>query len=534
MNLKPTGLVIILLCVAQWSSAQEVLVLDRGSVMYPNEPSICISHTNTSTVCAGANINYRMHSVDEGKTWEVKPLRSKYGVWGDPVLHGDQHGKIYFTHLSRTEGKDKDYGFIDRIVVQRSDDGGKTYNEGSFTGLNEPKMQDKPWISSDDYSDPYDSRLYLSWTEFDKINSKKKKHHSRIRFSYSDDFAESWSEAITISDSVGDAVDDDHTLEGATTAVNREGVIYCVWAGHHKLYFDKSVDGGKTWGKDKVIANQSSGWAMDIPHLYRCNGMPFIVCDNSLGNNRGKLYVVWGDTTAGSANVYMMTSDDGGDSWSDIKQVHSDLYHPNRSQFLPNIAIDPKTGNIAVIYYDRRNSKSDVFTDVYISHSTDGGLSFNDYRLSSTLMRPAGKHVFSGDYIDIDYYNGKLAAIWSGNAPSARIYSAYIDVDTLDRLYPIHKIGQVREYHERTKKGTVITIAATTEVSATITEYKRKWFRKQSKIKREHKLDIRHRIGLEGITEKQITVRQKRRILIHAITTKSTDGKEEETTLYIH
>ena len=103
----------------------------------------------------------------------------------------------------------------------------------------------------------------------------------------------------------GDCIDDDHTLEGATTAVGVNGEIYCAWAGHYKLYFDKSLDGGKTWGKDKVLFDQESGWAMDIPHLYRSNGMPFIVVDNSNSKYTGRLYLVWGDDKHGDADIFM-------------------------------------------------------------------------------------------------------------------------------------------------------------------------------------------------------------------------------------
>ena len=142
--------------------------------IYPNEPSICISKSNPNVLVAGANIANHYVSIDDGQTWKNGVLTSPFGVWGDPVLHSDAQGNIYFAHLSRTSGKSQNYGFIDRIVVQTSTDNGQNFSGGSFAGLNGEKMQDKPWISTDDYSNQYKGNAYLTWTEFDKINSKKK------------------------------------------------------------------------------------------------------------------------------------------------------------------------------------------------------------------------------------------------------------------------------------------------------------------------------------------------------------------------
>ncbi len=521
--------VIILCLFALMSHAQQNEVQVNSPVSegyYPNEPSICISKIDSNTVVAGANINYHFVSADGGKTWDNKMLQSTYGIWGDPVLHSDIDGVIYFAHLSRTQGKNKDYGFIDRIVVQTSLDSGKTFNDGSYAGLNEPKMQDKPWLSSDDYSDNFKGNVYLTWTEFDKINSKKKKHKSRIQFSKSEDKGQSWSDAITISDTIGNAVDDDHTLEGATTAVGVNGEIYCVWAGHHKLYFDKSVDGGKTWGKDKIVFDQQSGWAMDIPHVYRSNGMPFLVVDNSNGPYTGRLYLVWGDDIYGDADVFLSFSDDQGTTWSNPIRVHNDSEGNEYSQYLPNVAIDQTTGHLAVGYYDRRGSANNVFNDVYVSVSDDGGASFTDYRMNNLISGHIGKDKFSGDYTDIDFHAGKIAMIWASYKGAPAVYSRVIMESELENLFPIHQVGQIQTYVSHEEKKPSIYIAFTTPIEGTVTYYKRRFFSKKEKVKRVDTFDVKHRPGMQGVTEKHIKATQKRRI---RIVIKSTDKLNQDT-----
>ena len=163
-------------------------------------------------------------------------------------------------------------------------------------------MQDKPWLSSDKHSRKYKGNVYVTWTEFDKYNSKDSTDFSRIRFSKYMPKNDSFSKAITISDTVGDCQDGDNTLEGATTAVGSNGEIYAVWAGHDKIWFDKSTDGGETWGKDQEIASQIEGWDMEMPNIFRANGMPFVVCDTT----REIIYITWADEENENADVWLI------------------------------------------------------------------------------------------------------------------------------------------------------------------------------------------------------------------------------------
>ncbi|HAF47301.1 MAG TPA: hypothetical protein DCG83_06420, partial [Cryomorphaceae bacterium] len=68
------------------------------------EPSIAVDPTNPSNIYAGSVLNNFYQSTDGGTTWTTETLTSPYGVWGDPVLHADRSGRIYFFHLSDPEG----------------------------------------------------------------------------------------------------------------------------------------------------------------------------------------------------------------------------------------------------------------------------------------------------------------------------------------------------------------------------------------------------------------------------------------------
>ncbi len=374
---------------------------------HPNEVSIAVNPKNTDNVVIGSNIHYYYWSFTGGTTWSERTLESsQFGVWGDPVLMFDENGYLYYSHLSNPVGP----AWIDRIVVQKSTSGGQTWQDGVGIGLNTGKEQDKEWMGLDRSSTMYNGSLYLSWTEFDNYGSSEPEDKSRIRFSYSRDEAETWSEPLVISDTEGNCVDSDSTMEGAVPAVGNNGDVYIAWSGPDGIYFDKSADGGVSFGTDKVISDMPGGWDISIPGIYRCNGMPFTVCDNSDSEYSGNIYVLWSDQRNGETDteIFLLRSEDGGDTWSERITVNND--NSGTQQFFPNIVVDPTSGIIYVVYYDRSKT-SGLETDVWMAKSDDGAKSFTNFKISVSPFTPVDT-IFFGDYIDIDAYNGIVYASW--------------------------------------------------------------------------------------------------------------------------
>jgi hypothetical protein len=370
----------------------------------PNEPSIALSPTGFNSVAASNINNFYIHPLYKKRTKQTKSS-SALGVYGDPVLHYCDTA-LFFAHLSKTPGKE--YGaWFDRIVVQRIINP-ETWQEKSYSvGYNQDKMQDKPWLSSDNHSPRNKGNVYVTWTEFDQYDSDNPLDKSRIRFSKYMPTADSFSTAITISDSTGDCRDGDNTLEGATTAVGKNGEIYAVWAGHDYIWLDKSYDGGITWNKDRKIATQKNGWEMDMPHIMRANGMPFIVCDTL----QDIQYVTWADEENGNADVWLMYSQDQGNTWSNRINLSSDT--SNKHQYFPNIAVD-RFGAIFVAYYDFRYSENNMFYTTTLSRF-EIDKPIREYTLHPTLVPLPGTQVFYGDYLDIDVTSSTLATIYTTN-----------------------------------------------------------------------------------------------------------------------
>jgi len=381
--------------------------VDSSPFLDAEEVTIAVNPSNPSNLVAGANLNYVFYSNDGGLTWTQNRLTSSMGVWGDPCVEFDALGNAYYAHLSWPGSS---ASWLDRIVVQKSRTGGATWDDGVGVGLNPPKDQDKEWLTADKTDSPYSGSLYLAWTQFDVLGSTNPADSTRILFSHSTDGGATWSAPVRVSDLAGNAIDSDGTMEGAVPAVGPAGEVYMAWAGRDSIWFDRSLDGGGTWGRDRVVAAQPGGWDFAVPGLQRCDGMPATECDAGFSPYRGRIYVMFSDQRNGADNtdVFVCTSDDAGDTWSAPVRVNDDAGAAH--QFFPSMAVDPYTGFVHVVFYDRRNTVGDA-TDVYLATSTDGGATFANVEISASSFTPTST-VFFGDYTDIAALGGMVRPIW--------------------------------------------------------------------------------------------------------------------------
>ena len=356
---------------------------------------------------AASNLDFYYYSFDGGTTWTEGRMWSSLGVWGDPCVIFDAEGNLYYGHLSDPLDGD----FIDRIVIQKSVDGGQTWNDGAGIGLNPPKDQDKEWLVADHTESPFRNTIYAAWTEFDQYGSGNPADRTRILSSYSRDFGTTWTDPIVVSDLTGDCLDSDNTVEGAVPAIGPQGEVYLSWAGPQGIMFDKSLDGGETFGTDIFVTSMPGGWDIDIPGIFRCNGFPVTACDISYSPHRGNIYIMWTDQSNGpdDTDVFLIKSTDGGETWGPKIRVNDDP--PGKHQFFAWMAIDQFTGYIYVAFYDRRDS-DDFSTEVYLARSVDGGNTFINYKISDYPFSPISG-IFFGDYINVAAQNGIIHVVWT-------------------------------------------------------------------------------------------------------------------------
>jgi hypothetical protein len=386
----------------QTTIAQNIEISNTGT---PVEPSIMMDPNNPNILVAGSNLNHYYRSIDSGENWTEHTLSSSYGVWGDPVIDVDTFGNFYFFHLSNPPSGE----WIDRIVCQKSTDNGLTWSDGTYTGLNGSKDQDKQWS----VIDRGNNNIYLVWTQFDDYGSANPLDISIVLFSKSLDGGSTWSTPLRISQFSGSCLEADGTSTiGVVPAVGPNGEIYVSWTGPNGLVFNKSLDYGETWLDEEItIHTLPDGNILNIPGIRRAYVMPALKCDLSGGENNGVIYVNWTDQLNGSddLDVWLSKSIDRGNTWSSPTKVNND--RSNSEQFFPWMDIDQTNGNLHFIFYDRRNY-SDQLTDVYLAHSLDGGETFLNRKISESPFYPTS-NIFFGDYINITVHNNIVRPIWT-------------------------------------------------------------------------------------------------------------------------
>jgi hypothetical protein len=383
-----------------WSQFPNVVI---SAKYFPEEPSVCFSPKSPNMLVVGANLKNIYYSADYGLTWHSDTLESTLGVAGDPCIIADSNGNFYYFHLSKPQAG----SLLDRIVCQKSTDNGYSWSDGSYTGLNSPKHQDKIWAAVDLKT----NNLYAFWTQFDKYGSTTKTDSTNILFSRSADAGLTWSQAIRINKVAGNCSDSDSTVEGAFPAIGPEGEIYVSWAGPAGLIFTKSIDGGLTWPEQNVkAASILPGWDFNIPGIDRCNGMPVTCCDISNSPYHGTIYINWSDqrNDTTDTDIFLIKSTDYGQTWSEPKRVNDDP--PGRHQFLSSMTIDQSTGFLYFVFYDRRNY-TDLNTDVYLAVSRDGGETFRNFKISEDPFIP-NPSIFFGDYTSIAAFNNRVRPMW--------------------------------------------------------------------------------------------------------------------------
>lgn len=417
-----TKLLFLLPIISITSNAQQVVRITEPNAINPAEVSIAINPKNPDNMIAASFQtgrppqpragSYHYVTFDGGKTWKTVSTPNPTNlVQGDDVLAFSNDGVAYHAHLSFDGIRlARPVRAENGMIVNVSKDGGNTWSDGT-AAINHVNtvipFEDKPGLIVDNApGSRFKGQVYLAWTRFDVYGSADPEHRSQIYFTRSTDQGQTFSMPFRISDTGGDCLDSDNTVEGAVPAVGPKGEVYIVWAGPLGLVFDKSTDGGLTFGKDKVIGDIPGGWDFGIPGLNRANGMPVTGVDLSNGPNKGTLYVNWIDARNGDPDVFVMSSRNGGETWTAPVRVNDDALKNGKAQFFTWMAIDPADGSVNIVFYDRRDGNG-TETGLTLARSVDGGRTFVNHKIDLPLFS-ANERAFFGDYSSISAIGGRV------------------------------------------------------------------------------------------------------------------------------
>ncbi len=394
--------------------AQVTTLTEPGSF---SEPSVAVNPVNPKqVVVAYQNPAHIAYSTDAGEHWEhaANIAPKEFKVSGDVSVTYDNQGHAVLCFIAFNKlGTSNYWGHATKtnaVLIHRSLDGGKTWEPAPIPVSLQPQQpgipfEDKPYIVADTSHGKFAGNLYIAWTRWSLVDS-------RMVLSRSTDDGKTWSTPKEIDQTPGLPRDDNGALEGFDGAVGADSTLYAVWAAGNYIQFTTSRDGGKTFAKVKHII-RSGPTMFAVQDFDRANGFPQIAVDARSGDhNHAHLYVTWSDTRNGDIDVFCARSLDGGKKWSAPVRVNSDSIHDGADQFFQWLTVDPVTGAVSILFYDRRLDPENEKTLVTLARSTDDGQSFQNYAWSEKPF-VAAEQDFMGDYSGIASFNDRVYGAWA-------------------------------------------------------------------------------------------------------------------------
>lgn len=422
-----------------------------------NESSVAVNPRNPKNLISSA-VDYRAQSStwiyvsdDGGRSWRNMNLGKPFDDWrstNDPSVAYDSDGWGYLVYGGF--GETNSGGVLsgeNGVFIARSSDEGETWEAHIPIILHEGEQtldstfEDKYYISVDNsVSSPYRDHLYVPWKRMTPRDSA-----TQIVISKSIDKGLTWSEPVAVSERLPGTTED--TTFGQSfplAACGPDGEVYLVW-NHgivHGVGFAKSTDGGLNWSAPEIIHYYESfgdtifitgqGYRHGVKGKVRAEAYPVIVTDVYGGPYHGNVYVCWAADKV--PNIYFSKSMDGGVSWSDPVIVHST---EKNDQFWPWMSIDPKTGDLGIMYFDSRNDPDNILVECFVSYSSDGGETWTDRRAadfgSDLRLNPFTDNSFAGDYSGCAFWNGTIFPTWIdmrhaiSNIVDSDVYTAIVN-----------------------------------------------------------------------------------------------------------
>ncbi len=404
---------------------------------YQFEPSITTRASNPDTIFAVARARNNnapstgwYYSVNGGTTWSGSDTLPAVSNPADPVAAIDLNGNLFVSGF-----------FGSNVLVARSTNGGVSWTQ---TTVGTTSGREKPHMTIDRYpGSPYKNYVHVAYTDLNLVPAP-------VYFSRSTDLGQSFISPFPISGGIGG-----DAAVAPNLAVGPDSLLYATWSGFDTkpwvnpqplhLGFNKSTDGGLTWGTGRSLSKINyNGGAHGVSFF----NFPIIAVDGSSGPRRGWIYVVYAEKNPASPDIFLIRSTDRGISWSEPVKVNQD--NSGKEHWQPWLSVDPSTGNVFIVYYDSRNFPANDSAHVYLSASIDGGQTFEDFLVSDSPFRPWGiissvpTPSYMGSYIGVTALNGVVWPCWMGTRSGThQVYTARVTFSIYSGPKAIHNASSV-------------------------------------------------------------------------------------------
>jgi hypothetical protein len=407
-----------------------------------SEETIAVNPTNPKNVVIVTNIGHREAgltagmfegvSFDGGRTWSTKLIGDGDNLGDaccDPSLSFDEYGNLFMTYLFQVENTvpialSTDGGLSFNLVGNIAAPAGGTPTKSSGDNRGLFRFVDQPTITSGHGE---------VWVVFNAGGPLYASGAPVTGFGQVGSFF------------AGEVVPNTNNCTYGDIAIGPAGQVMqvCTLAesgqGGGKLFVNVDPDGlGAAGFGGRTFAAETHVGGFDFigPQPDRSvDAEPGLAWDRSGGAHNGRIYLVYTleqKNESDNTDIYVRHSDDGGATWSAGVRVNDDS--TVNSQFLPKIALDPTSGNLAVAWYDARRDlgtggsgdTDGIANDdaqLWGAFSTSGGTAFGaNLQISAGTSNAAdsGNGIDYGDYMGLSFYGGVAHPSWSDNSNSTR------------------------------------------------------------------------------------------------------------------
>lgn len=381
---------------------------------YQGETAIAMDPTNTQRLFAVSNNQsgqgaglFGAYSTDGGTTWTTRLIATGADVTAaccDPSAQFDKYGNLFVSYVN---------GSVNAGVIVTSANGGQ-----SFTTLATYAARDQPTIVTGPGTIAGQSSTWVSYQNSGGVQAARNLNVSGFGV-----FG-ALSAEQTAPGSSGGNFGDIVIGNGGKAVIAYQSPSGGIGPSTIFTNLDSNGTAAGGFGASRLASTTNVGGFAPIPAQSRrtIDSEAGLAYDTSGGPNNGRLYMVYTErasTASFDTNILLRHSDDDGANWSAPVKVNDDA--TAKSQFLPRISVDPVTGHVAIVWYDARNSASNVQAQLFGTMSLDGGLSFLTNALIGTGFSDASAQANVnefGDYIGLTLYNDVFYAAWADNSNS--------------------------------------------------------------------------------------------------------------------
>jgi hypothetical protein len=353
-------------------------------------------------------------SFDGGRTWTRRLIGNNDDLGDaccDPSLAFDAYGNVFLSYTYNSE---------DTLPVALSTDGGVSFH--LIANLSGIRSVDQPTITADH------GEVWVVANIGGPIGAFGARVTGRGKVG---PFSKAEVASGTNNCSYGDvAIGPTGEVMQACTLQTRQGT------GKILVNVDHDGLGPKPFGNAILAADSHIGGLhfLAASPERSIDAEPGLAWNSTRGPHRGRVYLVYAYEQPGAndnMDIQLRYSDDEGSTWSAPVRVNDDK--TSTSQFLPKLSLDPRSGKLAIVWYDARGDtgtggtgdtdhKANDDAQLWGAFSNDGQRFTPNVRISAGTSNShvSGNRLDYGDYTGLAFYSGIVHPAWADNSNSTR------------------------------------------------------------------------------------------------------------------